>query len=449
MPEEPAQIWQIPEKMLPLSNELSADLDPMLKLNAPWKCISFSSDSRIICTTIENNLKIWDVFTGVKIKQIESSSKISGLAFTLDSQQLITGNEDGSIFVWDVVRGEKVREIKVCSSSVRDLALSPSGQLIGLTSTDGYAYLVELASGNQVWHSESGVGDLEFSTDQKLIVVQGKDFVRFLDVASGNVLRNIKKSARCAISSSGGLVCRSSFDETKRSQFIESASLTLFGLEEQQQEKCIWKSDFPGGSLVNLVFSPDDRFIFAISNDSDVRVFDVKTGKEICLFPDESENRVGVNWLPLSISSNGKIIAVQRSNRPLELWDLSRLEKLIELRRKIPDSWSMDQWGGSFKSTDNRNVAEWFALKNDPITAIKYFLRTRSEGLDFHPIDLGRCYWKINRIREAIPEFESELERVQKEDVPKDITMEANQEREKLYLRLCIQALTRQPPSAK
>ncbi len=62
----------------------------------------------------------------------EYSASVRGLAFTPDSQSLLSSSSDGTLRVWDAVHGQPIRSMEGCAAPpYNDVSWSPDGAHAG------------------------------------------------------------------------------------------------------------------------------------------------------------------------------------------------------------------------------------------------------------------------------------------------------------------------------
>ena len=92
--------------------------------------IAFSPDSqRLISGSVDNTIKIWDPTSGQCLQTLKGhSSSVPSVAFSPDSQRLVSGSVDKTIKIWDPTSGQCLQTLKGHSSSVPSVAFSPDSQ---------------------------------------------------------------------------------------------------------------------------------------------------------------------------------------------------------------------------------------------------------------------------------------------------------------------------------
>lgn len=121
---------------------------------------------------------------------------INSITITNDSQQVITGNADGSITFWNIPNGGLVRTIFGHKSAVSAVALSPDGELLASASESGIVRLWDTATGEPrlIFEGHNGipVNTLAFNAAGNLIA-SGSDDGRILvwAVTNGTIREEI------------------------------------------------------------------------------------------------------------------------------------------------------------------------------------------------------------------------------------------------------------------
>ena len=103
------------------------------------------------------NIYIWDIATGVKLKNFDNNSVYS-LAWSLDGKKIAAGVMN-TIKIWDVTTGSNIMTIKCHSEAITSVSWSPDGSKLasGTPGIDGYV---------DIWNSNTGVNikNVSFTT---------------------------------------------------------------------------------------------------------------------------------------------------------------------------------------------------------------------------------------------------------------------------------------------
>jgi WD40 repeat protein/tetratricopeptide (TPR) repeat protein len=179
----------------------------VLEHEAPVGCLAFSSDGRLLATgTRDGSLHLWELPQGVALGRYRLEEPLASLVFSPRGGFLVVGTERGILHLWDVrkkkwgmqpwkqpgkpatplvfsgdgkllawlagtpeirlwyVYDKKIRAFKGHQGVVRDLALSPDGDLLASVSEDRVARL---------WSTRNGVKLAEVSLPSAVV---GVDF---------------------------------------------------------------------------------------------------------------------------------------------------------------------------------------------------------------------------------------------------------------------------------
>ena len=165
--------------------------------------VAFSpDDSRIVTHTFRENVKIWDVQSGVCITQIEVPNKhdIRKFIFSQDGQRIaaISDGRDGNIYIWCPHTGRQLNEIKLGSTTegIYPFQFSSDTSLLAGRKRELDADPESIS----VWHMETGEqigcfteysGEMEklyFSPDGKHLAAGSSDgTIHVWDVDSGQL----------------------------------------------------------------------------------------------------------------------------------------------------------------------------------------------------------------------------------------------------------------------
>lgn len=224
-------------------------------------------------------IKLWDIEEKKEHKEIHGHknsefSRIIPVAFTPDSEMLISGSKDKIIFFWDVkTGGKRGQPIENFVSEISAIAVSPdkNNAIFAIGDGEGKIQFWNWNSGKKIKsflaHSSSNglpINSLAFSPDGKILVSGGDDFsIKLWDVDSGKELKSGKHSSR----------------------------------------------------VRTVAFSPDSKLIASGDDSGIIKIWDVKTMENVIL--PRQDNAV----TSLSFSPNGKTLASGSKDKRVRFWE--------------------------------------------------------------------------------------------------------------------------------
>ena len=146
---------------------------------------------------LDNSLILWDYESGRPLRRLESHrNTVSGVAFSPDGRQALSGSYDGTLILWDLDTGEKIRQMEGHTSGVQGLDISSDGRQALSCDWAGMILLWDLSSGTVVrrfaGHHHLNVQGVAFlAGDRQAVSVGAEASVIVWDLASGQRLRRL------------------------------------------------------------------------------------------------------------------------------------------------------------------------------------------------------------------------------------------------------------------
>ncbi|MCZ7543276.1 MAG: TIR domain-containing protein [Anaerolineae bacterium] len=272
-------------------------------------------------------LILWDVATGKALSQASNIYGIRQIAFSPDGERAFLRGVNNILIVWDVNAGEIVRRFERYPVTV-----SLDGQM-ALTATEDYALvLVEVASGDEVRRFEGHTAeitsvalspDARYAMSAACVEVDGSTYrcnkteLLLWDVETGRVNYRLDdfsgRITSLAFTLNGWTVLSGS----------DSAVVVWDVNESWFTERQRLETGQNVSELEKLVFSPDERTVFARRSDYTLYLWDVVTGERLVTVS-------GASGEPndLVFSADGQLALFRDQNGHIALWGLVAGDRL-------------------------------------------------------------------------------------------------------------------------
>jgi WD40 repeat protein len=309
----------------------------------------FSPDGRYVASgSIEGDstVKVWEASSGREIFQIPTSTMVSGLAFSPNRRWLAVSHgspsslgwyiwpprEDTTVTVWEVPSGQKVADLKH-DSSVSSLAFSPDGEQLLTGGDNGIARVWKVATATEVSHIKH---------EQWVVVVAFSPNGKWVASAEGCNPYDPFGMANC------------------------KTTLKVWNPATGQE---IWKVNDDSPWIINMAFTPDNRFLVASCGGGSLKsicVLETTTGREV--------NRISHDGtiMSLAFSPDGRNIATAGGDKTILISDIStgkELSRITQDNKILTIAFSPDgHWiaSGGLDTTQKKFV-RIFALQPEDL----------------------------------------------------------------------------------
>jgi WD40 repeat protein/uncharacterized caspase-like protein len=224
----------------------------------------FSPDEKHLLVargTDGKHVELCEAQTGKTIVEFSKGREFNGeVIFSDDSRYLATlpyarrfGLEQEALTIWDAASGARVSEISLRNRSISAFAISPDSKTVAI----GVGWTLKPSSLFR--------GNIYSEPDKN---------IRLYDLASGKEIRAIPldtySSFVCAFSPDGKQLLVNGAD---------TASITVVDIESGAVVRTLKGHR---GEVIDVAFSPDGQRLATSSQDGTIRLWDAKTGVEIC-----------------------------------------------------------------------------------------------------------------------------------------------------------------------
>lgn len=282
------------------------------------KEVAFNSDGKILFTAGDEEFAFWDVDTGNKISFIKRE-RLQGRGFVPAEVNFSVGKiaesgSDGNLTLFDIATSRKVKEFKCNSKYISSFAFSPDGTILACSGNDGIK-LWDARSEKELRTIADKGGTLAFGSNGR-ILVSGD--------SSGNVkLWNVEDGSLIASRRIGTWVRNITVNSTATTIALEATidnrTYTAIWQREKQIEPEIIKEYY--GSLV---FSPNSNLL-ALGGIGVIKLWNIETN-QIQSTLGERRNYI----LGAGVDQNGKEIFFAQTE-PFSISNLKLAVKILKV----------------------------------------------------------------------------------------------------------------------
>lgn len=315
--------------------------------------------SYIVSASSDKTLKIWDTaYDPQRDSRLIHTARIKRLAVSPDGSYLVTASADKTLNILEIPSGAVRATLIPQTGDLRQLIISPDCRFIVFAEKPEYAPLRNL----EVWNAVEGgeqttlahdfeVDDFAISPDNTRIISRGSNnTLKLWDAKSGEeIATHVSRgtaffSADCA--SRGAAV----FSPDGR-RILSTSSETLMLYDAASGEE-IARLRGHKALVITCAFSPDGRYILSASLDETVKVWNVKSGREIASVPlNKPEGKVS-----FTISPDASFVILSHSYAGTEIhsvWETKTGKERATLRGRekyYPDRSPYGFWRGPEKA---------------------------------------------------------------------------------------------------
>ena len=331
--------------------------------------LAFSPDGRLLVgATPENTFSVWDIETGERIAYLTGhSTSVMALLFSPCGEFLTSADYDGGLRKWEVAKLTANKPNPVIASSPETInwvqyIYSSDGILLAATTSGTTVTVLDMERNRKVAtlvHNEI-VQRIRFSRTGSQLVIVGTDTIQTWNIGdpapqSPIIRGHTAVCSAVAFSPDGSTLAAGHWIN----------GITLWNVQQLEQQATLGRKEL--GMIRSLDYSPCGNKLAVGSHDSVVRVWDIEKPEEpptefttdqesqwlvafspkddflVCASSKEGlyvwdgaekQTQIPVNpghITSLSISPDGKHIAIAYFDKVAEVWDIGSIKQVADL----------------------------------------------------------------------------------------------------------------------
>ena len=346
----------------------------------------FSPDDKYIIVPNNGFAQIWEISSGKLIQSLKSNGDShvlspktkndpdgADLALTVDWSK---EGEDPIATIWNVSSAKALHVLKGHSKGIISAVFSPDGNFVMTVSYDKTARIWSVQNGKLIHNIKHGsfINNAEFSPDSKFFITSSLDgFVRVLDLQTGELLHKIKKYfdgsvIYAAVSNDGKYLATADYIIINIHDLLKGTIVKSFDIRDFQKGTI-------NGSLNNIRFSPDNKYLITGSSDNSSIIWDIENKKLLSRLQGYT-----AEIFHSSLSSDGKLAASfglkwwrSKFYNPI-VWNTKTGKILYELKKhsKAINSVKFSPDGKMLISCSDDNYSTIWNLENGKMLSTLY-----------------------------------------------------------------------------
>ena len=365
--------------------------------------ITFHSQKNLLFGMQDSQLSVWNTDTE-ELLYFHDLKWTNVFDFHPSEEILVTGDFFGKIELWDVKTGKRLKTFE--NNNTEGLSLlhpicfifisfSGDGHTIVTVYINGTIKLWDVKRGKclQTWsNNEDSIYTTAFSPQNNILAISyGSKVLKLWDVKTGKCLKtwefHSNNISKISISSDGQYLASHSPDNT-----IRLLNLKLERLSTRRLNHVIYGGLL--GQSHSVYFSPDCQTLAIFSEDSVIKLFDVKTGQYRKTFEHlpSTSSRPRIPKMEFSPDSNllGRCCV---NSSEIILWDLKTKKMLRSIETKTNSEMNHISTFRILFSQNNQYLANLSQnLNTEPVGSnIEDWNFTRTLIIQIWDIETGKC----------------------------------------------------------
>src|SRR5690606_38174876 len=163
----------------------------------------FNPNDSTLLIALSDKFIIWDLTTNQEVNMLLHVGKVGLLAFNHDGSLLASASSDRIINIWDMTQSVIANPTYQFrqGGNTTALAFNPTKNWLASASENHFVYLFDLDSGEEVIRIPHGdtVSGIDFSSDGKLLATVSRKTIQFFDIdLLSPITKNILTPTACS-----------------------------------------------------------------------------------------------------------------------------------------------------------------------------------------------------------------------------------------------------------
>jgi serine/threonine protein kinase len=281
--------------------------------NVVWGAISSHDGQRIISSSGDKTIKVWNLLTGKLLQTLKGSEQVLSVEISPGDRTLISGsyNTSRAIDIWNLSTGIR-RNIQSDSHHVWSVAISPDGRSFASSNGDGSVDVWNMSDrklrDRLLGHLDT-VWSVAISPNSQIIASASSDkTIKLWDLQTRELLHTLighsDRVRTVAFSPDGQILVSGSWDKSIKIWNLKTKTLlrTLSGHSRY---------------INSVAISPDGQILASGSDDKTIKLWNLQTGKLLHTLKQHSGNVNSVSFSP-----DGNILISGSGDRTIKVWRL-------------------------------------------------------------------------------------------------------------------------------